>query len=83
MSTISSSSILSKVTLLAMLDRDKVTSIVGQLYRNVFRERVAEVLCMVDNLMCTVDLNTGNIISSSLYISCPYHYFNTIAYAHY
>ena len=47
MSTISSSSILSKVTLLAMLDRDKVTSIVGQLYRNVFMERVAYVLCMV------------------------------------
>ena len=41
MSTISSSSILSKVTLLAMLKRDKVTSIVGQLYRNVFMVRVA------------------------------------------
>ena len=47
MSTIFCSSILSKVTLLAMLERDKVTSIVGQLYRNVFMERVAYVLCMV------------------------------------
>ena len=47
--------------------------IVGQLYRDVFRGRVGEVLRMVHDLMCTVVLNTGNIIILFLNYFCNFN----------
>ena len=41
---------------LAMLDREKASNIVGELYREVFMERVAEGLRMVDDLICRLQV---------------------------